>query len=423
MEGVEQPIKPQVITSPQVTTPEAATPPPSGNTPALKSSSFFSFFNKPVGPVRVWIILLAVMVIGGIAIGSVLPKQEAPAPSTSSLPPVKPAFTLTLESPSDGEVITDNQITIRGKTSPNTPVVFYTEESENSVESDAKGQFEGTVSLQSGLNTLTVTAFSQDGEEKSTTLDLVYDDEAQVKGAKTSKEPPGLVKKEDSTPKAMVGGIEGVTPNSIILEEKKLKKRVETAVDEHTKITGRDKHELKLEALKSKDKAAIIASDSGAATGGAHLKKATKIFVQEATLSAQAKRRAIQGLITNIEGGVITVTHQIQRERIYTLLTSEQTVIKLKGVTDATLADLQVGQRIAAVGDLNEAGGLVAKRIHVIPGKATGIFKKQPLATPSATATPATSSATPSATPTATVSATPSPTQEATPTATPTVGP
>ena len=71
------------------------------------------------------------------------------------------------------------------------------------------------------------------------------------------------------------------------------------------------------------------------------------------------------------------------------------------GIEGATLADLSLGLRIAAVGDLNEEGLLVAKRIHVIPGKATGIFEKQPFTAPEATGT-----ATPSATPTATGSAT-----------------
>jgi hypothetical protein len=119
---------------------------------------------------------------------------------------------------------------------------------------------------------------------------------------------------------------------------------------------------------------------------------------------------------------MVTIAHQIRRDKIYTVYYSADTVIKIKGMENATGADLAVGQRIAAVGEPADEGTVLAKRIHVIPGRATGVFTRYPVATDGGTVdiTP-TSTATGSATPTPIVSPNPSATPE--PTIEPTVGP
>lgn len=370
----------------------------------------------PLNPKDRLLVLAALVFFASTLVALTLSFQEK-TKITPITPIIPQPLILSLESPAEGAIATQEQITVRGQTLPAATVVFYTETDVNSLESDANGHFEGTINLTTGINSLTVTAFAANGEEKTLVLDLVFDES--VLGVKTeSTQSPGQAKKEASPPpQATLGNVKQVTPNKITVEEKKSKKQTEAVVDKNTKIIGRDKKILKLEKVKPQDLVAIISTESG--------KKVVKIFVRQATDSAQAKqmkRRAIQGVITNITGGTITLAHQIQRERVYTLLVDAQTVIKIKGVEEATLADLAVGQRIAAVGDLNEEGKLIAKRIHVIPGKATGIFEKQPVATPSATITP---TSTPSATPTTTVEPTPTPTLEptATPTETPTPTP
>lgn len=138
--------------------------------------------------------------------------------------------------------------------------------------------------------------------------------------------------------------------------------------------------------------------------------KIAKVKVAIASQSAQLKRHAVSGIITELADGAITLVHQIHRERTYQIVTNDQTIVTIKGVTAATFSDLAVGQRIAVVGNPTE-NGLLARRIHVIPGKARGIFEKQPLASPSAIV-----STTPSATgeadltPTVSVTVTSSPT-------------
>ena len=135
-------------------------------------------------------------------------------------------------------------------------------------------------------------------------------------------------------------------------------------------------------------------------SGVGQLKKLSKVSVVQATSAAQLKRRAVMGVISDIIGNIINLVHQIQRDRTYRVLVNEQTVYHIKGIAtgSGSLADLSIGQRIAAVGDLAEDGGILAKRIHVIPGKATGIFQRFPIATPSAT---------PTSTPSATLTPTP----------------
>lgn len=226
--------------------------------------------------------------------------------------------------------------------------------------------------------------------------------------------PPGQEKKE-----AHVGNVESVTNNSIVVEEKHGKK-TETVVDTKTKVVGAEKKLLRLRNIKIKDKVAVISSDSAdVATDGAKKKKALKIFVKQltGTESAQLKRRAVHGIIDSIVGNLITLVHQIHRDRIYNVLVNEQTLIKFKNQISSGSASLQVGQRIVAMGDPQADGSLLARRIHVIPGKAKGIFRRFPIATPSASPTATVS---PTLTIEPTVTSTPSPTlSEPTPTPTP----
>lgn len=124
--------------------------------------------------------------------------------------------------------------------------------------------------------------------------------------------------------------------------------------------------------------------------------KTQKILVRDAaaSVSAQLKRRAVMGVISALNGNTITLTHQIQRDRSYTVFFDSNTLIKTKSEA-TTSAALAVGQRIIAVGILKDTG-ILARLIHIIPGRATGVFNRPtviptlaPTASPSATPTPA----------------------------------
>jgi len=89
-------------------------------------------------------------------------------------------------------------------------------------------------------------------------------------------------------------------------------------------------------------------------------------------------------VITNIAGDLLTISHQIQKDRVYLVLVTGETFIKIKQTVatgSASISNLALGQRIVAVGDLGSNGEIIAKKIHVIPGKAIGVFKGQPVVT------------------------------------------
>ena len=209
---------------------------------------------------------------------------------------------------------------------------------------------------------------------------------------------PGQQKKTEDV---NVGQIENVQPGRV--EVKSQGKKFDVFTNESTVILEKPNGKpLSVGQLKKNDQIAIFATPSANATKSARL-----LLIRSATGSATtsaglaAKRRAVYGLIREINGTVLTISHPIKDNPKYQVEVIDLTQIKIKGIAAPTLGDLKVGDRVSAVG-IWDGDILVAKIVHVIPGKATGLFNK--VGTPSATVT-----ATPSATPTATASATPTP--------------
>lgn len=397
--------------------------PPERGISSGEQNENLSFFKKKPTSFHTALFLLAYgLLLTIITMGLILQSQTPPSPPPIAPKPQTKPLILSLETPAEGQLLTEEEILVKGKTLPNLPVIFFTETDANSTESDNLGNFEGKIKLNEGINTLTVTVFNEKGEEKSSTLTLVYNQ--QVLGTKTPPETPGQIKKTivSSPPpvKALIGNLKEITPNSLTIEKHEKPEKIKTILDKGTKIIDQNKKPLKPTSLKINDLVAIIATESGEfATSSGEPKKAVKVFVKEATESAQMKRRAVQGVISNITESIITLTHQIQTKRTYSLLINEQTIIVIKGVTPATPTDLKVGQRIAAVGDLTETGILVAKRIHVIPGKAVGVFKKYHPIIPSAAIITPTASVSPTISLPSPEGEISSPIKEVTPTETP----
>lgn len=100
-------------------------------------------------------------------------------PTSQTQPKVTPTETmaLVLSSPTDSTLVKTDKVKVSGKTSPNATVVIYTETRDTSLEADEKGNFETEIALSGGINTLTVTAFSDKGEEKTVTLNVTYDNQ------------------------------------------------------------------------------------------------------------------------------------------------------------------------------------------------------------------------------------------------------
>lgn len=101
-----------------------------------------------------------------------VPEEEITAPTIEVTP--TPSFSLAVSKPEDESIASTEKITISGTTEPLAQIVIIGEKGEEILEADEKGIFTTEVSLVSGTNEITVTAFSESGEEVSKTLNIVY---------------------------------------------------------------------------------------------------------------------------------------------------------------------------------------------------------------------------------------------------------
>ena len=218
----------------------------------------------------------------------------------------------------------------------------------------------------------------------------------QVLGTKDGA--PGQAKKNEKQAgvevDVNVGRVEQIKDG--LLSIKSQDKKFEILTDVNTKVIEKPKGQAAAPGiLKKNDRVAIFATPSAEASRGAHL-----LLFKPATASAQpeTRRRAVYGLVRQKNGSQIVVSHPLKDSSRFTI-EAALAKIKVKGIDAASAFDINVGDRVAAVG-VWSGDVLIAKIVHVIPGKATGLLEK--VATGSASPT-----ATPSATPTATPSASP----------------
>jgi len=289
------------------------------------------------------------------------------------------AMFLEVTSPADGLITGIGDLVVSGRTLPGVPVLFFTENSENSVDSGPDGTFSAPLQVQPGMNTLTVTAVGEDGTEATRFLDVAMDDA--VLGKNTEKDNPSVDKNapRKDNGRVLVGEVQEVKPGKVTVKDSGKKNPDAASIDASTIILNSKNKPLKITGVKLNDKTLVLLAENGTATGAA--RKAIKVYVRTASESATlaSKRQAIHGIVTGISGPVVTIAHQIQRDRIYTFSVFDTTVIKIKGIEAASLAQVPVGSRVSAVMDRDAGGGWVAKWLHVIPGKATGIFNRFPV--------------------------------------------
>lgn len=115
------------------------------------------------------ILLLFIVALAVIAV-LYYGKSQISIPS----PTPESQLTLTLESPNEKTLVADDQVLVKGKTLPNTTVVLYNETDELVLESDTEGFFQTLLQVGKGGNLLTVTAFGDDGSEKTLNVELAY---------------------------------------------------------------------------------------------------------------------------------------------------------------------------------------------------------------------------------------------------------
>jgi len=175
-----QPAQKDILPNPYLSNQDSQPPVSVGHAPASETNHKLPSGGKK----NILIGVLVLLFVVGLSGGGWWYFSQSKSPTTANLSPLstgapsqaaKQDLTLSLTSPDQGALAVNNEMLIKGKTLPNTLVVLFTDGDEETVESNAMGEFESTLLLEPGINTLSVTAFSEDGQEKNVTLDVVYD--------------------------------------------------------------------------------------------------------------------------------------------------------------------------------------------------------------------------------------------------------
>lgn len=92
-------------------------------------------------------------------------------------PTIIPTLTLTISSPIDGAVVSEEKITLSGKTVARATVVVTTEKDEAVATADQEGNWEAEVGIVGGANAILAVAFTENGESTEKEITIVYSTE------------------------------------------------------------------------------------------------------------------------------------------------------------------------------------------------------------------------------------------------------
>lgn len=102
------------------------------------------------------------------------PKRQAVQTQAT---PTPEAFALTISSPENEAVVGRDSITVQGTTKAGVNLVILYENGEILTTAQEDGSFEADIKLIAGANSITVTAFDEEGESVEKTLTVVYSTE------------------------------------------------------------------------------------------------------------------------------------------------------------------------------------------------------------------------------------------------------
>jgi len=104
-------------------------------------------------------------------------EQEETVKKEELTPPLTPSALLTIESPQDGAIFSEDKISVSGKTKPGALVAIVSLIDEQVVEANDNGVFEAEISLEEGTNEISVTAYLEEDEEETLTVIVYYTEE------------------------------------------------------------------------------------------------------------------------------------------------------------------------------------------------------------------------------------------------------
>lgn len=88
-------------------------------------------------------------------------KEEATASPAATYP-------LTIESPKEEEVLSEEKITVSGKSTPKALIAILSPVDENITEANDEGHFQAEIFLEEGINEINITSYSDETEETQT---------------------------------------------------------------------------------------------------------------------------------------------------------------------------------------------------------------------------------------------------------------
>lgn len=103
------------------------------------------------------------------------PSVPGPTEEVATTPTSAPQeFSLMITSPEDESISDKEKIEVAGKTAPGVTVVILYQEGEKIIQADSQGNFSSEITLVGGANQIEITAYDQDGNEVSKTINVVY---------------------------------------------------------------------------------------------------------------------------------------------------------------------------------------------------------------------------------------------------------
>lgn len=92
-------------------------------------------------------------------------------------PTLKPSIFLSVDKPTDEEVVDTKIISVSGKTDPMSIIIITTNSEDQIITPAQNGNFSATVTIDNGANKITITAIAQNGEEVKIVRTVTYSTE------------------------------------------------------------------------------------------------------------------------------------------------------------------------------------------------------------------------------------------------------
>lgn len=134
------------------------------------------------------IVISAIAVVVGIIVAGALfyfyqqtktiPQNQTKVISVVAPSPMqKPSIFLSVEKPTDEEVVDTKIITVSGKTDPGAIIVITTDAEDQIINPAQNGNFSSSISIDSGSNKIIITAIAKNGEEAKVIRTVTYSTE------------------------------------------------------------------------------------------------------------------------------------------------------------------------------------------------------------------------------------------------------